>query len=213
MPTRRSGRRPPCSASNGDENNMTLLNNKIAVVTGGSSGIGLATAKRFAKEGAHVFVAGRRQVELDKAVTEIGKNATAVQADISKLDDLDRLYEIVAKKGKIDVIFAAAAFVEKVMTVAVTTSSISTSCAPRAAGRSPALPGSSWASSFDVPTTSRWWPSSSSRRCSWSRAPRRSPPLLQAASAYLLRRWPSVSPLTRASTSPPSGVRARTVAS
>lgn len=99
---------------------MPLLTNKIAVVTGGSSGIGLATAKRFAEEGAHVFIAGRRQAELDKAVMEIGENVTAVQADISKLDDLDRLYEIVAKKGKIDVIFAAAAFVEKVMTVEVT---------------------------------------------------------------------------------------------
>ena len=108
------------SAFNEEENNMSLLNNKIAVVTGGSSGIGLATARRFVEEGAYVFIAGRRQAELDKAVAEIGKNVTAVKADISKLDDLDRLYETVAKKGKIDVIFAAAAFVEKVMTAAVT---------------------------------------------------------------------------------------------
>ena len=99
---------------------MSLLTNKIAVVTGGSSGIGLATAKRFVEEGAYVFIAGRRQAELDKAVEEIGKNVTAVRADISKLDDLDRFYDTVAKKGKIDVIFAAAAFVEKVMTAAVT---------------------------------------------------------------------------------------------
>ena len=99
---------------------MSLLKNKIAVVTGGSSGIGLATARRFAEEGAHVFIAGRRQAELDKAVAEIGKNVTAVKADISKLDDLDRLYENVAKKGKIDVIFAGAAFVEKIMTAAAT---------------------------------------------------------------------------------------------
>jgi NAD(P)-dependent dehydrogenase (short-subunit alcohol dehydrogenase family) len=99
---------------------MSLLNNKIAVVTGGSSGIGLAAAKRFAQEGAYVFIVGRRQAELDKAVAEIGKNVTAVEADISKLEELDRLYETVAKKGKIDVIFAAAAFVEKMMTAAVT---------------------------------------------------------------------------------------------
>ena len=97
-----------------------LLKNKIAIVTGGSSGIGLATAKRFVEEGAYVFIAGRRQPELDKAVAEIGKNVTGVKTDISKLDDLDHLYELVAKKGKIDVIFANAAFVEKTMTAAAT---------------------------------------------------------------------------------------------
>jgi NAD(P)-dependent dehydrogenase (short-subunit alcohol dehydrogenase family) len=99
---------------------MSLLKNKIAVVTGGSSGIGLATAKRFVEEGAYVFIAGRRQAELDKAVAEIGKNVTGVKTDISKLHDLDHLYETVAKKGKIDVIFANAAFVEKTMTSSVT---------------------------------------------------------------------------------------------
>ena len=99
---------------------MSLLKNKIAVVTGGSSGIGLATAKRFVEEGAYVFIAGRRQAELDKAVAEIGSNVTGVKTDIAKLDDLDRLYETVAKKGKIDVIFAGAAFVEKTMTAAAT---------------------------------------------------------------------------------------------
>ncbi|MHC5538255.1 SDR family NAD(P)-dependent oxidoreductase [Singulisphaera rosea] len=99
---------------------MSLLKNKIAVVTGGSSGIGLATAKRFVEEGASVFIAGRRQAELDQAVAEIGMNVTGVKTDISKLDDLDHLYEIVAKKGKIDVIFAGAAFVEKTMTAAAT---------------------------------------------------------------------------------------------
>lgn len=99
---------------------MSLLNNKIAVITGGSSGIGLATAKRFVEEGADVYIAGRRQAELDKAVAEIGKNVTGVKTDISKLDDLDRLYETVAKKGKIDVIFASAAFVEKTMTAGAT---------------------------------------------------------------------------------------------
>ena len=99
---------------------MSVLKNKIAVVTGGSSGIGLATAKRFVEEGAYVFVAGRRQAELDKAVAEIGNNVTGVRTDISKLDDLDGFYETVAKKGKIDVIFAGAAFVEKVMTPSAT---------------------------------------------------------------------------------------------
>jgi NAD(P)-dependent dehydrogenase (short-subunit alcohol dehydrogenase family) len=92
---------------------MSLSKNKIAVITGGSSGIGLATAKRFVEEGAYVFIASRRQAELDKAIAEIGRNVTGVKTDISKLDDLDRLYETVAKKGKIDVIFAGAAFVEE----------------------------------------------------------------------------------------------------
>jgi NAD(P)-dependent dehydrogenase (short-subunit alcohol dehydrogenase family) len=96
---------------------MPQLKNKIA---GGSSGIGLATAKRFVEEGAYVFIAGRRQAEIDKAVAEIGSNVTGVKTDISKLEDLDRLYETVAKKGKIDVIFAGAAFVEKAMTPAAT---------------------------------------------------------------------------------------------
>lgn len=110
----------PVAASNETGNTMPLLKNKIAVVTGGSSGIGLATAKRFVDEGAYVFIAGRRQAELDKAVAEIGKNVTGVKTDISNLDDLDRLYEIIAKRGKIDVIFANAAFVEKTMTATVT---------------------------------------------------------------------------------------------
>ncbi len=99
---------------------MPLLRNKIAVITGGSSGIGLATAKRFVEEGAYVFIAARRQTELDKAVAEIGRNVTGVKTDISKLDDLDRLYQTVAKKGKVDVVFANAAFVEKMTTAAAT---------------------------------------------------------------------------------------------
>jgi NAD(P)-dependent dehydrogenase (short-subunit alcohol dehydrogenase family) len=99
---------------------MPQLKNKIAVVTGGSSGIGLATVKRFVQEGAYVFIAGRRQAELDKAVAEIGSNVTGVKVDISKLEDLDRLYDTVAKKGKIDVIFAGAGFVEKAMTPTAT---------------------------------------------------------------------------------------------
>jgi NAD(P)-dependent dehydrogenase (short-subunit alcohol dehydrogenase family) len=100
---------------------MSRLQRKVAVITGGSSGIGLATAKRFLAEGAYVFITGRRQAELDKAVAEIGKNVTAIGGDVSNLDDLDRLYkEIAAKKGKIDIVFANAGIVEMVPTQAVT---------------------------------------------------------------------------------------------
>jgi NAD(P)-dependent dehydrogenase (short-subunit alcohol dehydrogenase family) len=85
------------------------LEGKIAVVTGASSGIGLAIAKRYVAEGAHVFITGRRAAELDRAATAIGRNVTAVQADVSKLADLDRLYAAVkAEKGRIDVLFANA---------------------------------------------------------------------------------------------------------
>ena len=69
------------------------LEGKVAVITGGNSGIGLASAKRFVAEGAFVFITGRRQAELDKAVNEIGKNVVAVRSDVSKLEDLDRLYK------------------------------------------------------------------------------------------------------------------------
>jgi NAD(P)-dependent dehydrogenase (short-subunit alcohol dehydrogenase family) len=94
---------------------MGALDGKVAVITGGNSGIGLATAKRFVKEGAYVFITGRRQEELDKAVSLIGKNVTAVQGDMSKLDDLDHLYEVVKReKGKVDIVFANAAVVEPV---------------------------------------------------------------------------------------------------
>jgi NAD(P)-dependent dehydrogenase (short-subunit alcohol dehydrogenase family) len=99
---------------------MPALQGKIAVITGGSSGIGLATAQRFVKEGAYVFITGRRQAELDKAVAEIGSNVTAVQGDVSNLDDLDRLYkEVAAKKGKLDVLFANAGIAEPKPTAAV----------------------------------------------------------------------------------------------
>jgi len=92
---------------------MSKLQGKIAVVTGGNSGIGLATAKRFVEEGAYVFITGRRQAELDKAVKEIGRNVTAVQGDVTNLDDLDRLYATVKEtKGVIDVLVANAGFVE-----------------------------------------------------------------------------------------------------
>jgi NAD(P)-dependent dehydrogenase (short-subunit alcohol dehydrogenase family) len=89
---------------------MGKLDGKIAVVTGGNSGIGLATAKRFVNEGAYVFITGRRDRELAAAVKEIGRNVTGVQGDVSKLDDLDRLFaQIKREKGKLDVVFANAA--------------------------------------------------------------------------------------------------------
>lgn len=89
------------------------LKNKVAVITGGSSGIGLATAKRFVEEGAYVFITGRRQAELDQAKAVIGRNVTTVQSDVANLADLDRLYQIVgAEKGVIDIVFANAGFVE-----------------------------------------------------------------------------------------------------
>ena len=88
---------------------MNRLEGKVAVITGGNSGIGLATARRFAEEGAHVFITGRRQNELDAAVRQIGKQATGVQGDVSNLADLDRLYATVKReKGRIDVVFANA---------------------------------------------------------------------------------------------------------
>jgi NAD(P)-dependent dehydrogenase (short-subunit alcohol dehydrogenase family) len=88
------------------------LQGKEAVVTGGTSGIGLAAAKLFVKEGAYVFITGRRQKELDEAVKAIGSNVTGVQGDIVNLTDLDRLYEAVSTKGRIDVVFANAGVAE-----------------------------------------------------------------------------------------------------
>jgi len=85
------------------------LEGKIAVITGGNSGIGLAAAKRFVSEGAYVFISGRRQKELDLALSEIGKNVTAILSDVSNLADLDRLYNIVKdQKGHLDILFANA---------------------------------------------------------------------------------------------------------
>ncbi len=92
---------------------MGKLEGKVAIVTGGSTGIGLATAQEFASEGAHVFITGRRQNELDAAVKQIGKNATAIQSDVSNLDDLDRLFATVKEEeGRIDVLFANAGVAE-----------------------------------------------------------------------------------------------------
>jgi NAD(P)-dependent dehydrogenase (short-subunit alcohol dehydrogenase family) len=87
---------------------MAKLQGKLAVITGGTTGIGLATAKLFVKEGAHVFITGRRQRELDEAVSAIGSSVTGVQGDVAKPADLDRLYERVGKMGRIDVLFANA---------------------------------------------------------------------------------------------------------
>ena len=96
---------------------MSKLDGKIAVVTGGSSGIGLAAARKFVEEGAYVFIVGRRQSELDKARAEIGRNVATVQADVANLDDLDRLYGIVRdQKGAVDIIVASAGFVERKLT-------------------------------------------------------------------------------------------------
>src|SRR5258707_5482738 len=88
---------------------MDKLEGKIALITGGNSGIGLATAKRFVNEGAYVFITGRREPELAAAIKEIGRNVTGVQGDVSNLADLDRLFEqIKREKGKLDIVFANA---------------------------------------------------------------------------------------------------------
>jgi NAD(P)-dependent dehydrogenase (short-subunit alcohol dehydrogenase family) len=88
---------------------MGKLEGKIAVVTGGNSGIGLATAKQFVKEGAYVFMTGRREPELAAAVKEIGRNVTGAQGDVANLGDLDRLFaQIKREKGKLDIVFANA---------------------------------------------------------------------------------------------------------
>src|SRR4030088_3042476 len=88
---------------------MGKLEGKIAVVTGGNSGIGLATAKQFVNEGAYVFITGRREPELAAAVKEIGRNVTGVQGDVANLGDLDRLFaQIKREKGKLDIVFANA---------------------------------------------------------------------------------------------------------
>jgi len=92
---------------------MKRLEGKVAVITGGNSGIGLATAKRFVAEGAHVVITGRREKELQEAAAAIGSNVTAVAGDVTRLDDLDRLYAVVKEKhGHIDVLFANAGWGE-----------------------------------------------------------------------------------------------------
>jgi NAD(P)-dependent dehydrogenase (short-subunit alcohol dehydrogenase family) len=92
---------------------MGKLQGKVAVITGGSSGIGFAAAKLFVAEGAHVFITGRRQKELDEAVSAIGGNVTGIQGDVARLADLDRLYEAVNATGRrIDIVFANAGIAE-----------------------------------------------------------------------------------------------------
>jgi NAD(P)-dependent dehydrogenase (short-subunit alcohol dehydrogenase family) len=92
---------------------MAKLAGKVAVVTGGSSGIGLSAAKQFVEEGAYVFITGRRQSELDKAKASIGRNVTAIAGDVANLADLDRAFEIVKRqKGTLDIVVASAGFVE-----------------------------------------------------------------------------------------------------
>ena len=93
---------------------MQKLDGKVAAITGGTSGIGLATAKLFVEEGAFVFIVGRRQTELNAAIKALGENSFAVQGDVAKLADLDRLYETVkAQKGRIDIVFANAGILER----------------------------------------------------------------------------------------------------
>ena len=88
---------------------MKKLEGKVTVITGGNSGIGLATAQLFVQEGAYVFITGRRQRELDEAVKQIGDNVTGVQGDMSNLADLDRLFDTVKQlKGQLDILFANA---------------------------------------------------------------------------------------------------------
>ena len=88
---------------------MKRLEGKIALITGGTSGIGLATAKQFVHEGAYAFITGRREPELAAAVWELGKNVTGVQGDVSNLGDLDRLFaQVKQEKGTLDIVFANA---------------------------------------------------------------------------------------------------------
>ncbi|MER6103199.1 glucose 1-dehydrogenase [Streptomyces sp. NPDC001832] len=91
---------------------MGKLQGKTAVITGGTTGIGLATAKLFVREGAYVFITGRRQKELDEGVQAIGGNASGIQGDVAEPADLDRLYETVKAKGRIDIVFANAGLSE-----------------------------------------------------------------------------------------------------
>ncbi len=101
---------------------MGKLDGKVALITGGSDGIGLATAQHFVAEGAYVFITGRRKELFDAAVKKIGKkNVTAIQSDASKLDQIDKVYEIIKKeKGKLDILFANAAIVGNVPLALIT---------------------------------------------------------------------------------------------
>lgn len=108
---------------------MSKLQGKVAVITGGSSGIGLATARRFVEEGAYVFITGRCEDQLESAKSAIGRNVTAVQGDVANLDDLDRLYSIVREeKGVVDIVVANAGFVERVLLEAITPEHFDKTC-------------------------------------------------------------------------------------
>jgi NAD(P)-dependent dehydrogenase (short-subunit alcohol dehydrogenase family) len=108
------------------------LEGKIAVVTGGTEGIGFATAKLFVNEGADVFITGRRQKELDEAVKAIGTNVSGIQGDVANFADLDRLYETVSKvKGRIDIVFAKLA---NLSPLEPSPKSISTNCSTSMCG-------------------------------------------------------------------------------
>jgi NAD(P)-dependent dehydrogenase (short-subunit alcohol dehydrogenase family) len=92
---------------------VNKLEGKIAVITGGTSGIGLTTAKRFVSEGAYVFITGLYQKEIDEAVSEIGKNVSGIQSDVSNLADIDKMYDVVKdQKGHIDILFANAGIIQ-----------------------------------------------------------------------------------------------------
>jgi NAD(P)-dependent dehydrogenase (short-subunit alcohol dehydrogenase family) len=96
------------------EDIMGALEGKVAVITGGNSGIGLATAKRFVEEGAYVFITARRQAELDKAVSVIGRNVTAIAGDLSRLDDIERIAAVIkAEKGVVDIVVSNAGLTEQ----------------------------------------------------------------------------------------------------
>lgn len=98
---------------------MGQLDSKTALITGGSTGIGLATAKRFAEEGARVYITGRRQAELDEAAAALGQNATAIRSDVSDLDSLDDLFGVIAENGTgLDVLFANAGGGDGLATIA-----------------------------------------------------------------------------------------------
>src|SRR5687767_2948340 len=89
------------------------LEGKIAVITGATSGIGLATAKRFVSEGAYVFITGLYQKEVNESVSEIGKNVSGIQSDVSNLADIDKVYDVIKdQKGHIDILFANAGIIQ-----------------------------------------------------------------------------------------------------
>src|SRR3984893_3804000 len=113
--SRFSGSLPERTKTESEGKVMGKLEGKVAVITGGSSGMALASAKRFVEEGAYVFITGRRQEALDEAVKLIGRNVTGVRGDAANLDDLDRLFDTVKReKGRIDVLYASAGMGEAV---------------------------------------------------------------------------------------------------